>query len=345
MKALRLGLALAMLMSAVAWSQSPSAAAPLTADAIMASVAANQDRANQARARYVFVQHARVSSRRGSKVLCDEVTDTRVTPEPKGVTMHLVRLAGHATLHGKPIAYDHLLDQEARPDAKAPSASGTTNSAPPDSTRPQNRQRGESKSQLKSPAPSSPEADHASAASDEVDLGDNLPMDVDLVEHLRKSLLYSDSKDGIDAGLFPLTTAALKEYQYHLVGEEQKNGHGTYHITFTPKDSSDAGWRGDAWIDRNAFEPVFVQTRMAHQIPFAVRALLGTNVPGLGFSVVYAPGPDGIWFPQSFGSEFRIRVLFLFARTITVSADNRDFEQTHVSSRILPAAQAASVQP
>ena len=89
-------------------------------------------------------------------------------------------------------------------------------------------------------------------------------------------------------------------------------------------------------IDTEAFEPVVVQTALSRNIPFAVRALLGTSVPGLGFSATYAAQPDGTWFPVSFGSEFKINVLFFFHRTITINAENRDFQQTHVESRILP---------
>lgn len=84
-----------------------------------------------------------------------------------------------------------------------------------------------------------------------------------------------------------------------------------------------------------AFQPVVVQTRLSHNIPFAVRTLLGTSLPGLGFTAIYAAQPSGTWFPVSFGSEFRINMLFFFHRTITIAAENRNFEQTHVNSRIV----------
>ena len=79
---------------------------------------------------------------------------------------------------------------------------------------------------------------------------------------------------------------------------------------------------------------------MAKNIPIAVRILLGTSLPGLGFAVTYAPQPDGVWFPASFGTEFKINVLFFFHRNIALSVENRDFEKTHVDSRILPAIEA-----
>ncbi len=82
---------------------------------------------------------------------------------------------------------------------------------------------------------------------------------------------------------------------------------------------------------------------MSRKIPLAVRALLGTNVPGLGFTIIYAPQEDGVWFPVSFGTEFKLNVLFFIRRQITLNVANRDFERTHVSTRIMGA--EASTQP
>jgi hypothetical protein len=98
------------------------------------------------------------------------------------------------------------------------------------------------------------------------------------------------------------------------------------------------------WIDTKEFQPVMISTTMAKKIPFVARTLLGTNVPGLGFTVVYAPQPDGVWFPVSFGSEFGLRVLFLIHRTIVIDAQNRDFQKTHVTSHIVEATSAPQQQ-
>jgi hypothetical protein len=46
----------------------------------MARVATNQDASAAERARYVYVQHAKMASRRGNTILCEEATDYRVTP-------------------------------------------------------------------------------------------------------------------------------------------------------------------------------------------------------------------------------------------------------------------------
>jgi hypothetical protein len=56
---------------------------------------------------------------------------------------------------------------------------------------------------------------------------------------------------------------------------------------------------------------------------------------------VYEPQPDGIWFPVSFGTEFKLHVLFLFSREIIVDAQNRSFEKTHVTSQIVDVGELA----
>jgi hypothetical protein len=108
-----------------------------------------------------------------------------------------------------------------------------------------------------------------------------------------------------------------------------------YRVSFRPKDKNDFDWKGEAFIDTQEFEPVVVYTEMSRKIPLAVRTLLGTNLPGLGFSVTYDREPDGVWFPVSFGTEFRMRVLFFIARDISMSLANAHFEKTHADVRIL----------
>lgn len=67
-------------------------------------------------------------------------------------------------------------------------------------------------------------------------------------------------------------------------------------------------------------------------------------MPGLGFTIIYAPQPDGVWFPVSFGTEFRLHVLFVIRRQIVIEAQNRDFEKTHVSSRIVGSSEISEQQ-
>ena len=75
-------------------------------------------------------------------------------------------------------------------------------------------------------------------------------------------------------------------------------------------------------------------TKLSRRLPFGVRTFLGTDLPGIGFAVHYRRQDDGVWFPVSLGSEFRIRALFFFNRIMTVSLENKAFEHTHVQTRI-----------
>jgi len=286
----------------------PACAQQLTAADIMSRVAANQDRSEAARTHYIYVQHAHTLSRKGNTTRCEEVTDDRIIPTDKGSQQKLLTLDGRLLYKGQYLHYTHL-----------PSAN--TNIKGADQTKQPN----------------------------DLPIGDDDPMDLDLVENMRQNLIADHSKDGIGAGLFPLTSKIQADYLYTLVGSGPINGRDCYHITFRPRDKDDYGWKGDAWIDTKAFQPVLVHTTMARNIPFAVRTLLGTSVPGLGFTVTYAPQPadtpDALWFPVTFGTEFKLHVLFVFNRTIVLDVRNRDFEQTHVHSTILDAAPATPSIP
>ena len=82
--------------------------APPTAEAIMARVAANQDNAEEARRHYVYIQHAKVISRKGHTVMCEETTDSRITPTEKAYHAELVKLDGRLLHKGKYVAYTEL---------------------------------------------------------------------------------------------------------------------------------------------------------------------------------------------------------------------------------------------
>lgn len=284
----RLSLAI-LLSSAIAWPQSGAPAPLPSAAAIMARVATLQDHAQDERARYVYVQHATVTSRRGHTIHCQEITDIRITPSASGSREELLDLSGRLLLKGRYLDYHTLEAEKGHPE------------------------------------------DNDSVS---IELGDDTA-DRDMVENMRKNLLGTNSKDGINANLFPLTTKEQADEEFHYMGRERLNGRDVDHVAFRPKDKSDFGWKGDAYIDTVSGEPVVISTALSRRIPAAVRVLLGTNVPGLGFTVVYAPQPDGIWFPASFSTEFQIHVLFFFRRTILINAWNRDFEKTHVTADIV----------
>ena len=48
----------------------------------------------------------------------------------------------------------------------------------------------------------------------------------------------------------------------------------------------------------------------------------------------YQKFDDGLWFPASYGTEFRLRALFFYNRSIVVSLENTGFQRALVSSRI-----------
>jgi hypothetical protein len=301
----------AIALHAAAATAQSTAPATLTADEIMARVAQNQDRTEAARTHYVYMQHIRAASRKpGGRVMCEEITDSRVSPQANTSHQQLLTLDGRLWRNGQYVHYKTL--QQDATDSKS--------------------------KQVK---------------TEREDLDG---MDVDLVENLRKNLTNDGSdektnagvdraenghdqpegsRDGLGKGLFPLTSKRQQQYAFQLLGRQKMNGRDVYRVGFRPKDKNDFNWKGEAFIDTHEFEPVVVYTQMSRKIPLAVRTLLGTNLPGLGFSVTYDREPDGVWFPVSFGTEFRMRVLFFIARDITISLENTHFEKTHSDARIL----------
>ena len=295
---------------ACAFASEPATASAPTADQIMAKVAANQDRTEGARTHYIYLQHIRAVSRKtNGKVMCEEVTDSRVSPHAKGSHQDLLKLDGRVWQKNRYVQYTTLQNDDA----------------------------------------SKPSEKQAKTEREDLD-----GLDVDLVENLRKNLTddvpkqsgvdcaesgrskeENISRDGLAKGLFPLTSKRQQQYLFQLVGRQKMNGRDVYHVSFRPKDKADFDWKGEAFIDTAEFEPVVVYTEMSRKIPLAVRTLLGTNLPGLGFSVTYGRQPDGVWFPVSFGTEFRMRVLFFIARDISMSLTNTHFEKTHSDVRIL----------
>jgi hypothetical protein len=184
---------------------------PPTAHAIMARVAANQDRAEEERTHYIYMQHTRVISRRGKTIMCEEITDSRVTPSANGSHIELLKLDGRLLQKHQYITYTTLPNKE-----------------------------------------SNNEADRK---NDRDELHDE-DVDRDLVESMRKNLVSDKSRDGIGSKLFPLTSKNQREYMFHLVGREHKNGREVFHIIFEPKNKNEYTWKGDAFVDTTAYQPV-----------------------------------------------------------------------------------------
>ena len=321
----------ACLLSACLCSAQNKAPEPLpSAESVMKHVAANQDASEAERSHYVYVQHARMSSRKGKTILCEEITDYRFTPSAGETHEQLLKVDGRMLKNKKYVTYDKLLpsDEEKRKAEADQKKTEESEAAKPGKET--NQKAREKKDKDKDPV-FDPDSDET--------------IDRDLVENMRKNLIHDKSKDGINARLFPLTSKNQEDYVFRMIGRERLNSREVFHITFRPKKKDDFGWSGDAYIDTTAYQPVLVTTAMARKIPFAVRTLLGTNVPGLGFTVTYAPQADGVWFPVTFSTEFKIHVLYFFHRQIFLNAENREFEKTHVTSRIVGDATEVPASP
>ena len=159
-------------------------------------------------------------------------------------------------------------------------------------------------------------------------------LDAGVIDGFRKGLLDDKSKDGLAHDLFPLTADDQKQYRFEVAGEQVIEGRKAYRIRFRPADKDDITWAGEALIDAEEYQPVSVYTKLSRRIPMAVRMLLGTDLPGLGFNVRYQRLDKDIWFPVSFGTEFRMHVLFFLNRDITVSSENSGFRRANVESKI-----------
>jgi hypothetical protein len=248
---------------------------PLTADEIMARVAANQDRSVVLRKQYVYLQHTHILTRKpNGRLLREETADYDVVPTADGTQKELKTITGRYWNKGK---YE-VFEGEPVPESGS--------------------------------------------------------LDGGLIHDFREDLSNEKSKDGLAKNLFPLTTEGQKDYAFQLLGLEMQAGRNVYHVGFRPKDKNDISWAGEAYIDAAEFQPVRVFTKLSHRIPFAVRTFLGTDLPGIGFNVVYTRQEDGVWFPSTFGTEFRIHALFFINREMTVSLENTGFQHTHVESKM-----------
>ncbi|HUA59080.1 MAG TPA: hypothetical protein VML19_10025 [Verrucomicrobiae bacterium] len=168
----------------------------------------------------------------------------------------------------------------------------------------------------------------------------SLDLDADLLESFSEDMTDDhSSRDGIGHDLFPLTYHQQLKYDFKLEGARIWEGREVYRLSFQPKPKSvhiedGAIWKGEALIDALEYQPVQVQTQMVWKMPLAVKTLLGTNISGLGFTVTYGRIAEGVWFPVSYGGEFKFRGVFFYERTATISLRNTNFQRTDVTSHI-----------
>lgn len=174
----------------------------------------------------------------------------------------------------------------------------------------------------------------------------------------------SKSRDGIPRQLFPLGPEELGNYKFTLKGETSVKGRQAYDITFAPVDPrglcfdigedksefklhADFGsgenppepvhcrpWKGEVWVDAEDYQPIRIDTQLAKGVPWGVRVFLGINIRQLGFSLAYQRVANGVWFPATYGTEFRVTALWAYKRTITLSMENTDFRKTDAQSTI-----------
>lgn len=175
-------------------------------------------------------------------------------------------------------------------------------------------------------------------------------VDGELIEDLTDDLVNDpESRDGIPHSLFPMRTTELPHYKFKLLGEVLHKGRRAYKIAFEPVKKKEKSygigdeepeqhemrpWKGEAWVDAEEFQPVRIATDMAYGIPWGVKVFLGINLQQTGFSVTYDRVAENLWFPVTYGTEFKVTVLWGYKRTISLSMVASDFKRTDVSSKI-----------
>jgi hypothetical protein len=171
------------------------------------------------------------------------------------------------------------------------------------------------------------------------------------------------SKDGIPRGMFPLSTEELPAYKFSVKGETTIKGRRAFDLIFQPIEhkvcidvgAEDSGfrvraeigsethpgnaamcrpWKGEVWVDAEDYQPIRIDTTLAKGIPWGVRVFMGIDIKQLGFSLSYERVAPGVWFPASYGTEFRIVVFWGYKRTITLSMENTDFKKTDAQSTV-----------
>lgn len=175
-------------------------------------------------------------------------------------------------------------------------------------------------------------------------------LDGDLITDLTEGLVNDkDTRDGIPHQLFPFSSKDLPKYTFTLESEPQEHGRRMYQIAFEPLNKTNcvhiggdeddecgdsADWAGDAWIDAEELQPVRVITHLKWKVPWGIRVFLGTNLRQTGFTINYLRVAPNVWFPSTYGTEFELKVLWGYTRTITLSMENTGFKRAGATSTI-----------
>lgn len=166
----------------------------------------------------------------------------------------------------------------------------------------------------------------------------DLDLDGELIEDLTVNLINDrEARDGIAADLFPLTRSQQRGYRFTLEGCRVLGGRPSFLLRFEPR--KEAGgeskpWAGEVYVDPEEFQPRLVSTKLAWNVPAAVRILFGISIRQLGFHVTFTKVDEGLWFPSTYGTEFGLRVLFGYKRNITMNVVNTSFRRASVESTL-----------
>ena len=87
-------------------------------------------------------------------------------------------------------------------------------------------------------------------------------------------------------------------------------------------------------MDREEYQPVLITTSLAEKVPIWAKTFLGTDVKQVGFKITYKKFDDGLWFPVTYGGEFKFKALFVYARRVGVSLQNSAFQRASVESKV-----------
>ncbi len=157
-----------------------------------------------------------------------------------------------------------------------------------------------------------------------------------LTDSVGKEILWRKSGFGQFVQWYPGPNSDdAGRFRYKFDGEERFREYDVYKISFSQK-RKDSGqcWSGEVLVEKTEFQPVMVSSHWDCKIPLAVQALLGTNVSQIGSKVTYQRFDKDVWFPVSCGGEMKLRVLFLYARTIAFTAANKGFRKADVQTTV-----------
>ena len=148
---------------------------------------------------------------------------------------------------------------------------------------------------------------------------------------LDEGLIQSFRDDLMRQRGFPSHCGRTEDDRFELLGEQDVHGRKAWRIGFGPADKKDIDWTGETLVDQQNFQPVNIYTKLSRRIPFAIRTLLGTDLPGIGYNLDYQRIDDSVWLPSSYGSEFTLRLFFFLNREINVSMESSGFRHTQTT--------------